>query len=134
MSRNFVQAGRRYTFTNGASARKAGDLVYVDGLFGVLQDDVAANAKGTLILEGVWDLKNIYGGPFVPGRVAWAAPSSIATSLLLYLPATGMASVPSGAQPVGRVFGATVAASAATAVARIQLFNPNGYVTQLPVA
>lgn len=134
MSRNFVQAGRRYQFTNGASARQAGDLVYVDGLYGVLQDDVAANAKGVIILEGVWDLKNIYGGPFAPGRIVYAAPTGIATSLLLYLPATGLSSVPSGAQPVGRIWGQTVAASAATAVARVQLFNPRQNVNLTPPA
>ncbi len=133
MATTFVQAGRRYVFTAVANLT-AGDLTYYEGYFGVVQDDVAICEKGVLILEGVWDLKNVYGGPFIPGSIVYAAPtvypSGYATSIRLYMPATGLSSVPSGAHPVGRTWNATVAASAATAVARVKLFSDAAYIKQ----
>lgn len=123
MATTFVQAGRRYVFT-ATAAHAAGDLVFYEGFYGVVQDNVASGAKGVMILEGVWDLKNTYGGPFNPGNKVYAVPAVTATTGRIYFNA---ASLPASAVAIGRVWGVTVAASAATAVARVQLFNPNNY-------
>lgn len=123
MSRTFIEAGRRYQFT-AANAHKAGDLVWAEGYYGIVQDDNAADALAVMILEGVWDVKNIYGGPFIPGTKVYAVPADAATTGRVYMNA---ASLPASAVAIGRVWHATVAASAATAVARVQLFNPNAY-------
>lgn len=122
MSRTFIAAGRRRAFTPTV-AYAAGDLVYHQGFFGVVQDDVAANTLGTLILDaGVQELKNVFGSNINPGTKIYAAPSVIATSLLLY-PA---ASVPSGGIQIGRAW-ATSPASSATATLKVAFFHPNAY-------
>jgi hypothetical protein len=71
---------------------------------------------------GEQKLTNIFGNVLPMGVKMFAAPSAIATSLLLY-PA---GSTPSGANPVGRVT-ATGVASSATATLRVALFHPNAY-------
>lgn len=122
MSRTFIAAGRRRAFTPTV-AYKAGDLVYHNGFYGVVQDDVAANKLGTLVLDaGVQELKNIFGSNLNPGVKVYAAPSVIATTLLIY-PA---GSTPSGANPVGRVW-ATSPASTASATIKVAVFHPNEY-------
>lgn len=122
MSKGFVNAGRRRSFTPSV-AYKAGDLAYHQGFYGIVQDDVAAGELGVLVLDaGVQELKNIFGSNIPPGTTVYAAPSVMATSLLVY-PA---ASFPSGANPIGRVW-ATTTASLATAVAKVAMFHPNQY-------
>ncbi len=122
MSRTIINSGRRITFTPTV-ALKAGDFVYWQGYYGYVQDDVAAAALGTLILDaGVVELKNIFGSTLARGTKMFAAPTVMATTLLLY-PAP---SVPSGANPVGRVW-ATGVASSATATLRMAVFHPNAY-------
>ena len=121
MGRVLVHAGRRRQFTPSVNL-KAGDLVYHQGFYGYLDDDVDSGRIGNLIMEGVAILKNVFGSNLNPGVKMFAAPTVHATTLLLY-PA---GSVPSGANPVGRVW-ATSPASSATATIKVQLFNPNQY-------
>jgi len=119
MARTFVNAGRRRQFTS-AALHKAGDLVYTDGFFGVVQDDVKTVGDQTMhILDGVWDLpfvNNAAAISIAAGAKVWAAPSVIATSLTLY---PGI-SVPSGAAAVGRLW-STYASGAS--YARVALFG-----------
>lgn len=117
MSNNFVHAGRRKQVTS-VQLHKAGDLVYYDGYFGVVQDDVkTVGDQLTIILEGVWNLKR--GAAHVvgtPGVRYYAYPTAQATTLQLF------ASFASGAYPIGRSWVTT-----ATGTAKIQLANPNAY-------
>lgn len=119
MSRTRVHAGRRRSFS-AAVVNAAGDLIYHNGFFGVLTDTTVVGRLAQMTLEEVHELKNVFGSTIAPGTKIYAAPSAIATSLLLY-PA---ASVPSGAVAIGRAW-ATSPASSATATLKVQLFNPN---------
>jgi len=121
MSRTFVHAGRRRTFTPTV-INAAGDLVYQNGFFGVVQDTTRVGALAAMVLEGVHELKNVYGSNLNPGVKVSAAPSVFASSLLIYPPA----SLPAGAVAIGRVW-ATSPASSASATLKVQLFNPNQY-------
>ena len=127
MSGNFVHRGRRLTMTF-STAHTAGDLVYVGasgasatGFYGVVQDNVAAGAIGTLILEGVWNLKRA-PSTVALGTVLSAPATETATSLPLlarFSPATGSPATV-GWMPVGRVI-----ATGTASTAKVQLFNPN---------
>lgn len=118
MSTNFVHAARRLTFT-AAVAHTAGDLVYHKGFYGVVQDDIAAGAVGTLILEGAWALPRV-ASTLPMGTVVAAPATELATSLPMGSVATMGVVATTGWNPVGRV----IATGNAT-VAKIQLFNPN---------
>lgn len=123
MSRSFVSAGRRLNVLSAPVAHAAGDLIFHNGFYGVAQDDWVVGRPAVLIMDGgEQKLKNIFGNVLAMGTKIFAAPSAIATSLLLY-PA---GSTPSGANAVGRVT-ATGLASTATATLRVALFHPNEY-------
>lgn len=129
MARTYIGAGRRRSF-NPTLMHRAGDLVYKDGFFGVSNDDAAITTNPTSvdrpfvqILDGVWDLPQIFqGANIVAGARIFAAPSHTATSLTLY-PGN---SIPSGAVPVGRLM-ATYANGAS--YARVVLFGPENQHT-----
>lgn len=123
MSRSFVSAGRRLNILSAPVAHAAGDLIFYNGFYGVAQDAWVVGSPAMLVLDaGEQKLTNIFGNVLPQGTKMFAAPSAIATSLLLY-PA---ASVPSGANAVGRVT-ATGLASSATATLKVALFHPNAY-------
>lgn len=123
MSRTFVSSGKRLNVLSAPVTHAAGDLIYFEGFYGIAQDNWVVGRPAVLILDaGEQQLKNIYGGTLARGTKMFAAPSAIATSLLLY-PAP---SVPSGGNAVGRVT-ATGVASLATATLRVALFHPNAY-------
>jgi len=119
MSRTFVHAGRRRTFTPSV-INAAGDLIFQQGFFGVLQDNAVVGRLNHMILEGVHELKNVYGSNINPGVLVSAAPSVFASTHTIY-PAP---SVPASGRVIGRVW-ATSPASSATATIKVQLFNPN---------
>lgn len=121
MSRSFVSAGKRLNVLSAPIAHAAGDYVFHNGFFGVCQDDWVVGRPAVLIMDaGEQKLKNIFGSTLAMGTKIFAAPSAIATSLLLY-PA---GSTPSGAAAIGRV-SATGLASSATATLRVATFHPN---------
>jgi len=117
MARTFVQAGTRKQFTPTV-AHKAGDLAYVDGFYGVSQDDAvfdsfapsAAARDHVILLEGVWDLPgNKFDASLIPaGAKIYAQPTLSATSLRLF---QNTASLGPSAVAIGRTW-ATVAAGA----------------------
>src|SRR4051794_17828986 len=122
MSRTFVHAGRRRAFTSPV-AHSAGDLVWDKGFYGIVQDNVPSGSLGTLILDaGVQELKNVYGSNLTPGTKVSAIPTITPTTLQIF-PA---ASVPGGANAIGRVW-ATSPASLATATVKVAIFHPNQY-------
>lgn len=122
MSRTRVHGGRRRTFTPTV-INVAGDLVYQQGYFGVVQDTTVVGQLAHMILEEVHELKNVFGSNINPGVKISAAPSVMATSLQLF---------PAGSVPstnwvaIGRAW-ATSPASSASATLKVQLFNPNQY-------
>lgn len=106
----------------------AGDLVYVNGFYGVVQDnvDITKDAYGTLILEGAWQLSRV-ATTLAMGLVLAAPATEIATSLPLL--AWGAAAAASGVVPGEATagwhkVGKTIATGNAT-MAKVQLANPN---------
>jgi len=96
VSTNFIQAGRRYQFTSTV-LHHAGDLVYKDGYFGVIQDDVhTVGDKVMMILEGVWLLRNPLGtaAGMAPGDLVYANAVHYATTLQVQAAASQGASGP----------------------------------------
>lgn len=121
--RTGVSAGRRLNILSAPVVHAAGDLVYYNGFYGMAQDDWVVGRPAVLIMDaGEQRLSNIFGSTLAMGVKVYAAPSAIATTLLVY-PAI---SIPSGANPIGRVM-ATGVASSATATLRVGLFHPNAY-------
>lgn len=129
MARTYVGAGRRRSWTP-TLGHKAGDLVYRNGFFGVSNDDAAFSSAPTAadrpfvtILDGVWDLPNVFqGANIVDGARVFAAPSLFASSLTLY-PGN---SIPSGAVAIGRLVATYVNGAS---YARVVLFGPENQHT-----
>lgn len=121
MSRNFVHAAKRLKVLFTVN-HTAGDLVYVGGFYGIVQDNVvvATDPYGTLILEGAWAVSRVPSTTGM-GSVLSAPATEIATSLPLGVRG-GVATVAAttGWNPVGRL----IATSNAT-VGKLQLANPN---------
>lgn len=115
MARNAVHAGVRLRLLF-AAAHKAGDLVYCQGHYGIVQDNVAAGTYGTLILNRAWVLARTPANNTNPGTKLYAPATEIATTLPLAAGAT------TGYNPVARAI-ATGNASVVKAV----LFHPNQY-------
>lgn len=121
MSKNFVHSGRRIQFT-AITAHTAGDLVYENGFYGVVQDDCVAGRLCTLILEGAWNLRRLVGGgtAIAAGTKVYAFPTVGATSILIAPVASAGASAGIGWNAIGRLIATSNASQA-----KIQLFNPN---------
>lgn len=119
MARNYVHRAGRLGNVIFTVAHKAGELVYEKGFYGVVQDDVAAGAKGTLLLEGAWLLSRV-PATVAMGTKLYAPATEVATSLPLISIAATIGQASAGHNAVGRV----IATGNAT-VARVQLFNPN---------
>lgn len=120
MATNSVHASRRLRVLFGAD-HKANDLVYQDGFYGVVQDDVKSGKWGTLILEGAWALPR--GPNTLAAGTRVAAPATVqATTLPI---GAGAATVGAGATAAWNVFGRTIATGGPTGVVKVQLFNPN---------
>jgi predicted RecA/RadA family phage recombinase len=74
--------------TSFAAAHRAGDLVFENGWFGVVEETVAAATRGYIITEGGWLL------PRVPATVAMGArlyglPTADATTIALQTTTAG---------------------------------------------
>jgi len=71
--------GDRIDYTP-SSAVSAGDVVVMNNLVGVATEDIAANALGSLAVEGVFDFPLESGQAFTLGAdVYWDATNQIAT-------------------------------------------------------
>jgi hypothetical protein len=133
MAKTFVNAGRRRQWVPTLMHR-AGDFVYRDGFYGVVQDDSAfpsgtgaqasvADRPQMHILEGVWDLKyNAFDASLVvAGQKIWADPTYSATTLKLY---HNSASLGASSAQVGRVWATAVAGAS---LLRVLLFDDQNY-------
>lgn len=133
MARTFVHAGRRRQF-NPTLSHKAGDLVYREGFYGVMQDDAAfpsgtgaaasvADRPVVQILDGVWDLKKngFDASAWNTGVKVYAQPTYSATTLVLN---GNGASLGAGAVAIGRVWATSPAGAS---LVRTQLWPENQY-------
>ena len=60
MATNMIQNGNKMTWSNGTGSDvSSGDLVNVNGTFGVALVDIANGASGTLAMEGVFEIPAI---------------------------------------------------------------------------
>jgi len=123
MSRGFVNAGRRISIPAPYNVA-AGDLLYYNGFFGVVDDSALTGQLVALILDGgVRILKNVYGSTIPMGTKIFTYASNPAATTAQLFPA---ASVPAGAVAIGRAW-ATGVASSATATLKVAMFHPNAY-------
>lgn len=128
MSKNVsVFPGHRLTNVLFATNHSAGDLVYVNGYFGTVEDniDVSVDPYGTLIIDEVHRFARV-PSTVAMGTVMGALATEVATTLQLLPYARGTATngvVPgdatAGWKPVGRT---TTTGNASMAL--ISLFNP----------
>jgi len=118
VSKNFIGAGRRLSVIM-AGTHLAGDLVYEQGFFGMVQDNVPTAGKlGALILDGEWNLSRLVGAaaPVAAGAKIYAPATLLATSL----PVAPIASVGGSWTAIGRL-----AATSNASLAKVILFHPN---------
>ena len=121
MSTNKVHAARRLTL-RATTNHTAGDFVWCDGFYGVVQDDVTSGDLFTLILEEAWNLKRTPNG--VRRGAILAAPATEQATSLPLLVWTTHPSLNSVATTGWHPIGKTIATGTAT-TAKTQLFNPN---------
>ena len=121
MSAHGVHSGERIKVT-ATAAHSAGDLVYEGGFYGTVQDDVASGDLFTLILNKVWNFKNV-PSTLPMGRIV-AAPATVMATTLQVLSWTTHPSLNSHATAGWSPIGRTIETGTAT-TAKIQLFNPN---------
>lgn len=75
---SYVQKGDLLEYTP-ASAVEAGDVVVIGSLVAVATQDIAANAKGTVAIDGVWSLPCASGATGAQGSaINWYATSGVA--------------------------------------------------------
>lgn len=123
MATNVVhEHGTEYIKLVATTAHRAGDLVYANGFYGLVEDAVVAGDLMTVRLQVTVNL------PRVPSTLSQgirvAAP---ATEMATTLP-IGIQGATIGAATAGwHIFGRTIATGTAT-TAKIQLFNPNQFV------
>lgn len=75
--KNFVSHGSTVEWTNGGSAVSAGDVVIVGDLVGIAVTDIAGGAKGTVQIEGVFEVACNTGDTITQGmKLDWDASAS----------------------------------------------------------
>ena len=75
MARNFVQPGKRLTWTNGTGADKAtGAVVVVGNIIGVCLEAIANGASGQVAIAGVYTVPKVSGAVIAQGEsLSWDA-------------------------------------------------------------
>lgn len=114
MATNSVHAGDRIEIVSFGSDHKAGDLVYEQGWYGIVEDDVKAGRRGYIIPGRVWILPRVPAATLAAGTAIYAYPTTSSTGLLLAAGAT------TGYNKIGR----TIATGNAT-TAPVLLGHPN---------
>ncbi len=77
MAGNFVQEGKVINWTNGGTAKAAGDVVRIGNVLGVCLVAVPAGASGAVALEGVFTAPKVSGAVIAQGEsLTWAASAS----------------------------------------------------------
>lgn len=121
MSTNKSNLGKRQTL-RATTNHTAGDFVWCDGFYGVVQDDVTSGDLFTLILDETWNLKRT-PSTVKRGAILAAPATEQATSLPLLVWTThpSLNSVATtGWHPIGKTW-----ATGTATTAKVQLFNPN---------
>ena len=76
---SYVQDGDLFNYTAGGFAVAAGEVVVIGSLVGVAPRPIAANALGSLAVEGVWELPCASGATGAQGSaINWYATSGVA--------------------------------------------------------
>lgn len=76
--KNFIQDGDRLDLTPAAAVSAGQGYLFGAALFGVAMNDVAANAQGVFIVEGVVDMAKTAGLAIAVGdRVFWDATNKV---------------------------------------------------------
>lgn len=81
MATNYIQPGKRITYSNGASAAiSSGDLVAVGASFGIAAGDIAKSSDGELIMEGVFEIPAVTTAGITQGNPVYQVASTGAAS------------------------------------------------------
>lgn len=89
MATNYVQPGKSITWTNGGTAKSAGDVVVIGKVLAVCLVDIANGASGSVALEGVFTVPKVSGAVIAQGEnLTWDA-SAAAFDDNAATPATG---------------------------------------------
>lgn len=115
MARNRVHGGERIKVVATAT-HSSGDLVWEKGFYGIVQDDCVSGDLITLILNSVWNLRNVPSTVGM-GRTLAAPATALATTLPLGLVPSVFLNATTGWNVVGR----TIETGTAT-TAKVQLF------------
>jgi predicted RecA/RadA family phage recombinase len=81
MTTRYVQPGKVLDYANGSTARASGDVVVVGTMVGVCLAAIAANAVGSVMIAGVFDVPKL--GTDTPAQgalVYWDATNSRMTT------------------------------------------------------
>ena len=76
MATNYIQPGKRITYSNGASAViSSGDLVAFGASFGIAAGDIAKSSDGELITEGVFEIPAVTTAEITQGNPVYQVAS-----------------------------------------------------------
>jgi predicted RecA/RadA family phage recombinase len=77
MAANLIQNGKTMTWNNNTDSDvSSGDLVNVNGTFGVALVDIAKGASGILAMEGVFEIQAINTAAIAQGNPVYADAST----------------------------------------------------------
>lgn len=97
MAKNYIQEGNVLSYTAGGTAVASGAVVLVGKRIGVALADIAANATGSLSMEGVWQIAKLATDVIVQGDLLyWDAANSRLTSTAGANTLAGYAAAPAG--------------------------------------
>lgn len=89
LSTNFVQEGKVIQWTNGGTAKSAGDVVVIGKVLGVALVDIGNGESGSVALEGVFTVPKVSAAVIAQGEnLTWDA-SAAAFDDNAATPATG---------------------------------------------
>lgn len=81
MTTRFVQQGEVMDYVNGGSAVASGAVLVIGVRVGVALADIAANATGSVAMEGVFTVAKVSGTAFAQGvALYWDATNSRTTT------------------------------------------------------
>jgi predicted RecA/RadA family phage recombinase len=107
--KNFIQNGSNLTITNGATAVSSGDVVVIGDLVGVAVTDIAANAKGAIATQGVYEVDRASGSTLAVGDIGYLNSSGKITNTTTNNDAVGLVVAATTAKVELKIFGRKLA-------------------------
>ena len=89
MANNFNRPGEMFNFVNGATPVVSGQVVRIGNILGVALLDIAANATGSVAIEGVFTVPKVSGAVIAQGESLTWDVSAAAFDDNAAVPATG---------------------------------------------